>query len=79
MQLDDIDGLDRRNLLSPRELDVLRLIARGFSYAEIARLESISMHTVQGHIKNIYAKLSVHSRSEAVFEATRIGLLADDH
>jgi DNA-binding NarL/FixJ family response regulator len=79
MQLDDIDALDRRNLLSPRELDVLRLIARGFSYAEIARLESISMHTVQGHIKNIYAKLSVHSRSEAVFEATRIGLLADDH
>jgi DNA-binding NarL/FixJ family response regulator len=76
---DDFDALDRRNLLSPRELDVLRLIARGFSYAEIARLESISMHTVQGHIKNIYSKLSVHSRSEAVFEATRIGLLALDH
>jgi DNA-binding NarL/FixJ family response regulator len=67
---------DHPNLLTPREMDVLALIARGFSYAEIARLQSLSVHTVQGHIKNIYTKLSVHSRSEAVFEATRIGLLA---
>lgn len=65
----------QRNLLSPRELEVLALIARGFSYGEIARLESLSIHTVQSHIKNLYAKLSVHSKSEAVFEATRMGLL----
>lgn len=64
------------DLLSPREREVLELIARGFSYAEIARLNAISVHTVQTHIKNLYGKLAVHSRSEAVFEATRMGLLA---
>jgi DNA-binding NarL/FixJ family response regulator len=66
----------QRNLLTPREGDVLALIARGFSYAEIARLEKLTVHTVQSHIKSIYTKLSVHSRSEAVFEATRMGLLS---
>jgi DNA-binding NarL/FixJ family response regulator len=62
-------------LLSPREQDVLALIARGFSYAEIASLQSVSVHTVQTHIKNLYAKLSVHSKNEAVYEASRLGLL----
>lgn len=62
-------------LLSPREQEVLTLIARGFSYAEIARLQSVSVHTVQTHIKNLYSKLSVHSKNEAVFEASRLGLL----
>ncbi|WP_232834465.1 response regulator transcription factor [Rhodoferax ferrireducens] len=66
----------QHGLLSPRELDVLGLIARGFSYGEIARLQEISVHTVQTHIKNLYGKLSVHSKSEAVFEATRMGLLS---
>jgi DNA-binding NarL/FixJ family response regulator len=65
------------SLLSPREQEVLNLIARGFSYAEIARLQAVSVHTVQTHIKNLYAKLSVHSKNEAVFEATRLGLLAN--
>ncbi|OGB30647.1 MAG: DNA-binding response regulator [Burkholderiales bacterium RIFCSPLOWO2_12_FULL_61_40] len=64
-----------RGLLSPREQEVLALISRGFSYAEIARLQALSVHTVQTHIKNLYGKLSVHSRSEAVFEATRMGFL----
>ena len=62
-------------LLSPREQEVLMMIARGFSYAEIARLQSVSVHTVQTHIKNLYSKLSVHSKNEAVFEASRLGLL----
>jgi DNA-binding NarL/FixJ family response regulator len=61
--------------LSPREQKALELIARGFSYMDIARLEGISVNTVQSHIKNLYRKLSVNSRSEAVFEATRMGLL----
>lgn len=64
-------------LLSLRELDVLALISRGFSYKEIATLKILSIHTVQSHIKNIYEKLSVHSKNEAVFEATRLGLLGD--
>jgi DNA-binding NarL/FixJ family response regulator len=65
----------QRGLLSPREQEVLSLVARGFSYMEIARLQSLSVHTVQTHIKNLYVKLSVHSKNEAVFEATRMGLL----
>lgn len=63
------------SLLSGREQQVLELIARGFSYAEIARLHGVSVHTVQTHIKNLYGKLAVHSKNEAVFEATRLGLL----
>ncbi len=62
-------------LLTPRETEVLELIARGYSYAEIARLQTVSKHTVQSHIKNLYSKLAVHSRGEAVFEASRMGLL----
>jgi DNA-binding NarL/FixJ family response regulator len=61
--------------LSPREQEVLELIARGFSYSDIARLRSVSVHTVQTHIKNLYAKLAVTSKSEAVYEATQLGLL----
>lgn len=64
-----------RALLSAREQEVLELIARGFSYAEISKLKSVSVHTVQSHIKNLYTKLAVHSKSEAVYEATRLGLL----
>lgn len=64
-----------RALLSTREQEVLELIARGFSYAEISKLKGVSVHTVQSHIKNLYTKLAVHSKSEAVYEATRLGLL----
>lgn len=62
-------------LLTPREYEALELAARGFSYAEVARLLLISVHTTHSHMKNIYAKLDVHSKSEAVFEATALGLL----
>lgn len=64
-----------RSLLSAREQEVLELIARGFSYVEISRLNAVSVHTIQSHIKNLYTKLAVHSKSEAVYEATRLGLL----
>lgn len=61
--------------LSRREQEVLGLIARGFSYQEIANLQGVSVHTVQAHIKSLYSKLAVHSKMEAVFEATRMGML----
>ena len=64
-----------RPSLSAREQEVLELIARGFSYAEIAKLHGVTVHTVKTHIKNLYRKLAVRSRSEAVFEATQLGLL----
>lgn len=63
--------------LTRREMEVLNLIARGFSYIEIAKLENRSVHTVQAHVKKIYSKLSVHSKIEAVYEATRLGLLPE--
>ena len=63
--------------LSTREQQVLALVARGFSHAEIARLQELSVHTVHTHIKNMYAKLSVHSKTEAIYEATRMGILTD--
>ncbi len=61
--------------LTPSEQEVLELIARGFSYQDIAQLRSVSVHTVQTHIKNLYRKLVVRSKSEAVYEATKLGLL----
>jgi DNA-binding NarL/FixJ family response regulator len=68
----DADLPDR---LSAREREVLNLLARGYAYAEIAKLCGISLHTVQGHVKKIYGKLAVCSRGEAVFAANRMGLL----
>lgn len=64
--------------LTKREAAILDLIAQGDSYGEVARLLSVSVGTVQTHIKNIYGKLAVHSRGEAVFEAHRRGLLQLD-
>ena len=61
--------------LSPRESEVLSFIAKGFTFAEIAKLLEISSHTVTSHVKKIYQKLAVHSRGEAVYEASKMGLL----
>lgn len=61
--------------LSPKETEVLALVARGFSYGETANLLNISVHTVHSHVRNIYGKLSVSSKTEAVYEARQLGLL----
>ena len=61
--------------LTPRESEVLALVAKGFSFAEIARLLAVSPHTITAHVKKIYQKLAVHSRGEAVYEAGKMGLL----
>lgn len=61
--------------LSGREHQVLELIARGLTYAEIAELLSISVHTVTTHIQNVYGKLQVRSRNAAVFEAVQLGII----
>mgnify|MGYP000961762864 CR=1 FL=1 len=62
--------------LTPRETEVLRLIAKGLSVAEAADLLALSRHTVAGYLKDIYRKLSVGSRAEATLEAMRRGLIA---
>lgn len=61
--------------LSARELEVLQLLARGCSNREIADLIALSRLTVEGYIKAIYRKLAVGSRTAAVFEAQKLGLL----
>jgi len=62
-------------MLSPREREVLLLCAKGYSYEEIAPMLVVSRHTVTTFVKRIYRKLQVHSRTEAVYEARRMGLL----
>lgn len=68
-------GTEQGETLSPRETEVLGLLARGFSYAEIAGLLTLSAQTVGTHVKNLYRKLEVNSRSEAVFEASSRGIM----
>jgi len=63
------------SMLSARESEILSIVAKGFSFAEIARLLGISPHTVTTYVKKIYQKLAVHSRGEAVYEASRMGLI----
>jgi DNA-binding NarL/FixJ family response regulator len=52
--------------LSPREREVLELLARGDAYKQIAERLNVGLETIRMHIKHIYSKLSVHSRGEAV-------------
>jgi LuxR family maltose regulon positive regulatory protein len=61
--------------LSGRELEVLELIARGFTNHEVAGSLSISLSTVKGHLTNIFNKLNVHNRTQAVARARSLGLL----
>lgn len=61
--------------LTPRETELLRMVAKGFTFETIGQLLDISPHTVVAHVKKIYRKLAVHSRSEAVYEASQLGLL----
>jgi DNA-binding NarL/FixJ family response regulator len=57
--------------LSPREQQVLELLAKGSSYKEIAGQLSLSLETIRMHVKHIYAKLHVHSRGEAAAKYMR--------
>jgi DNA-binding NarL/FixJ family response regulator len=61
--------------LTSRETDVLHLLSRGYTYAEVADRLAISVHTVTSHIKNSYRKLAVHSAAAAVTRATELHLL----
>src|SRR3989475_8955321 len=62
--------------LTPREMDVLRLLAQGCSNKEIARTLQLVEETVKFHVRHILAKLGVQSRTQAVLTAIRLGLVS---
>lgn len=64
--------------LTDRESETLRLIMKGFSYAEAGAVMGVAESTVTSHVRSIYRKLEVHSRSEAVYEALQLGLVKLD-
>ena len=60
--------------LTPRESEVLSLVARGLRNSEVAEKLNLTPHTVAGYIKSIYAKLGISNRAEAARRAARLGL-----
>ena len=62
-------------LLSERELEVLRYLARGLTYEEIGQQLFLSLNTVQFHVKNIYSKLLVNKRVQAIEKAREMNLI----
>jgi DNA-binding NarL/FixJ family response regulator len=68
-----VDADDGR--LTRREHEILVMITKGFSYAETSQICGIAAATVHSHLKSIYRKLEVHSKTEAVYEARRRSLI----
>jgi LuxR family maltose regulon positive regulatory protein len=64
-------------IVSEREIEVLRLLASGTANREIAEKLFLSLDTVKTHLKHIYSKLGVHSRTQAVAQARELGLIQD--
>lgn len=63
--------------LSEREIDILKLIAKGLRHDEVADTLGLRYSTVVSYVRDIYRKLAVHSRTEALFEARQLGLLRE--
>lgn len=61
--------------LTSREIEVLQALARGLSYADVACCLDISANTVRSHVRSIYEKLAVATKTEAVLEALRLGVI----
>lgn len=72
------DAAARQWRLTPRELEVLRLLGLGRDPRAIAKELGVSLHTCRDHVKRVLAKLGVHSQLEAVVVATRTGLIRLD-
>ena len=64
--------------LTQREREALLLIVQGLSYQQVANEMGITRHTATSHIRSIYRKLEVRSRSEAVYEALSLGIVKVD-
>ena len=72
IQVDDSEWIEP---LSKREIEVLQLIAKGLTNQEIATQLVLSLHTVKTHTRNIYGKLAINSRTQAVEKARTLGIL----
>jgi two-component system response regulator NreC len=75
-QLQDKDIEDSYDLLTPREREILQLIAEGKSNKDIANLLNLSVYTVETHRSNILEKLNLHSVPELILYAVRKGVIA---
>lgn len=64
-------------VLTAREIEILELAAKGLPHAEIGSLLGLRYSTVVSYVREIYRKLAVHSRAQALFEARQLGLLRD--
>jgi DNA-binding CsgD family transcriptional regulator len=65
----------QKNILTVREFEILKLIAKGYTTLEIAYMLLISHHTVESYRKSIQSKLNVKNCTEAVYKATKLGLI----
>ena len=77
---EDVDAISAAALpselaLTPRELDALILLAEGLTYTEIAEQLVISENTLKFHLKNVYSKLDVRNRTEAVLKAQQMNIV----
>ena len=63
--------------LTPREAEVLKLVARGCTYVQVADRLGISLHTVASHVKNAYRKLGVRSGAASVMRAVELRLFGE--
>jgi PAS domain S-box-containing protein len=69
-------GIESQPRLTPRQREILELIAAGLSTSEIATQLTISRETVRNHLRSLFSELHVHTRLEAIAAAQRLGLLA---
>jgi PAS domain S-box-containing protein len=69
-------GLEPQPRLTPRQSEILDLIASGLSTSEIAKRLTLSTETVRNHLRSVFRELHVHTRLEAIAAARRLGLLA---
>jgi PAS domain S-box-containing protein len=74
--LSGLVGLEPLPRLTPRQREILELIASGLSTSEIATQLTISRETVRNHLRSLFSELRVHTRLEAIAAAQRLGLLA---
>lgn len=70
-----VNSKESKGILTPRQTEVLNLLAKGLSYSECADVLSMSEQTVPVHVRNIYRKLHAKNRSEAVYEARFLGVI----